>query len=116
MGTPQTIDFFDKQRAVTFPINEIENYTQRSIFKHRQITDPNPEYRRLYNPDHPNETPQPHQSMGLRDEVRALRERLRNCAEAQQKLMDEVRQNMESQDNFKKSLDVRRKFAQIVWV
>jgi hypothetical protein len=54
--------------------------------------------------------------MGLRDEVRALRERLRNCAEAQQKLMDEVRQNMESQDNFKKSLDVRRKFAQIVWV
>lgn len=116
MGTPETIDFFDKQPAVAFPINKVENYTQRSIFKHRQITDPNPEYRRLFYPDHPNKTPQPHQSMGPLDEVRALRERIHKCAESQQKLMHEVRQNKKSQDNFQKSLDVDRRFAEMVQV
>jgi len=109
MDTPVTIDVFDRQPAFDVRIEEIENYNQQRIFEYRPITDcPNREVRNLCYPDHPNEIPQPHQS-GLLDEVQALKEQVQN-------LSNKVRQNKESQDNFQKSVEVDRKFSEMVQV
>jgi len=110
MGTPLTIDIFDRQPKFDVRTAEIKNYTQQKIFEYRPITDcPNREVQKLHYPDPPNEIPQPHQSMGLRDEVQALKEQVQN-------LSNEVRQNKESQDNFQKSIEVDRKFSEMVQV
>jgi hypothetical protein len=110
MGTPLTIDVFDRQPKFDVRTAEIKNYTRQKIFEYRPITDcPNREVRKLWYLDHPSEIPQPHQSMGLLDEVQALREQVQN-------LSNEVRQNKKSQDNFQKSLEVDRKFSQMVQV
>jgi hypothetical protein len=110
MGTPVTIDVFDRQPAFDVPLEEIENSTEQKIFEYRPITGPpNQKYRKLCYPDRPYEIPQPRQSMALLDEVRALRELVQN-------LSNEVRQNKKSQDNFQESVEVDRKFSQMVQV
>jgi len=108
MGTPLTIDVFDREPKFDVRTAEVKNYTQQKTFEYRPITDcRNREVPKLCYPDHPNEIPQPHQSMGLLDEVQALKEQVQN-------LSTEVRQNKESQDNFQKSVEVDRKFSEMV--
>jgi hypothetical protein len=110
MGTPLTIDVFDREPKFDVRTAEVKNYTQQKTFEYRPITDcRNREVPKLCYPDHPNEIPQPHQSMGLLDEVQALKEQVQN-------LSTEVRQNKESQDNFQKSVEVDRKFSEMVQV
>jgi len=110
MGTPLTIDVFDRQPKFDVCTAEIKNYTQQKIFEYRPITDcPNPEVRKLWYPDHPNEIPQAHQVMGLIDQVQTLREEV-------QKLSNKVDQNKVSQDNIEKRVEVDRKFSEMVQV
>jgi len=110
MDKPSIIDGFDRQPKFDGRTVEIKNYTQEEIFESKPNTDcPNREARKLGYPDHPNEIHQPHQSIGLLDEVQALEEQIQN-------LSNKVRQNKELQHNLQKSVEVGRKFSQMVQV
>jgi hypothetical protein len=117
MDPPDTVDFFDKQPVFGYPIKEILNYDQQVICEYRKITDnPNLKRRRFSYPKCANESPQLRQLKEARDELAASKVKLRLLAESFRKLTAEVRQNKKSQDNFQKSVEVDRKFSQMVQV